>query len=245
MNSIEGEANFVSDLKRDGSATHDILTASEKNNFEINESLRSFRRSESDMKIMELESLPTKDWETYFKKRWHLSNIKRYYSGDGLEMEDADTVMNTLSMVNALLLTIPFSIINGLGNEFWDWLELSIADCEDSQYHSTAENLVLPLYLAVFCTILSLIIAVMYYFLRPRKHFLIWWKFRGKWSVATTMLTTAIAVLVILILFSTLMGWFVTSSDSLCVTVDVNKRRYSAAYTLISIMTVGLGLVMV
>ena len=143
--------------------------------------------------------------------------------------------MNAMSTINALILTIPFSIVSSLNFEYWDALKTNIIDCSDMDYDYTEVNLITPLYVCVSSSILSLIFAMMYYFLRPKEHFADWWRYRGKWSVAMTLLLTVIAVVVILTIFATLMGWYVSSSDGICESWEKNIGRYRAAYSFIGL----------
>ena len=187
----------------------------------------------------------TKNWNDFIKNRWEHSNLRSYFTGEDLESEEADAAMQATSVINALVLTIPYGIILSLNNEFWDWMQTAILPCEEMEWKYMQINLITPLYVSLTASILALIVTVLYYFLRPKKYFTVWWKYRGKWSVAVTLLSTLISVVAILTVFATLMGWFVTATDQLCITQKVNQNRYGAAYTIIGTVSGILLLVMV
>lgn len=200
--------------------------------------------SEDQQKVLFTDAT-TGTWAGYLKSRWHHSNVRGYYSGEGLDVEEADSVMNAMALVNALILTIPYGIVSSLNSEYWDWMQVAIQDCEKMEWGYMQTNLITPLYVAVSASILSLIITVMYYFLRSKKHFALWWKHRGKWSVAVTMVATITSVITILTLFATLMGWYAAATNRLCYTQIINQNRYSGAYATIAAISLTLLVLMV
>ncbi len=49
--------------------------------------------------------------------------------GVGLDYTDADNAVNTVTLVAALMLTIPFSVMGTFGNQFWDQLQQDLSVC--------------------------------------------------------------------------------------------------------------------
>eukprot|EP01031_Cornospumella_fuschlensis_P024919 gene24919-30105_t len=74
----------------------------------------------------DLHDLPTEKvyptYHAYWMHRWEISNVRKYYMGVDLTLDEADAVVNSLALVNALILTIPFGIIMGLSSDYWTTL---------------------------------------------------------------------------------------------------------------------------
>ena len=178
------------------------------------------------------------DQGDYIKYRAKFSNVAKYTSGENLNVEDADNVMAQLSVVNTLILTIPYGIIGNLNYEYFDWLQETIEDCDNMDWETLAWNMVAPLYTTVTASVLAVVLTVLYYMFRPKNIFRTWWHYRGKYSVGFTMLLTVIATLSTLTLFASLMGWYSSATSELCVTQAINFRRYVGIYTLTALFFV-------
>ena len=149
-------------------------------------------------------------WTEYFHWRWKISNYRKFYSGEGLEVDEADSVINALALINALVLTIPFGLVTSLDMDYFDNVQALIETCDTGvDWNDIQLNMIAPLYVSVVCSTLALVISTLYYFLRSKQYFYHWWKSRGKWSVVATTMFTIIAVLTTLTLFATLMGWYI------------------------------------
>lgn len=94
--------------------------------------------------------------------------LKRYLTGLDLDLQVVDTCVNTLTLVNALVLTIPFSVMVDLGGGFWSDLYdvMDHYDClhwYNYYYTHVRNNLLSTLYFSIA----AIMIAVFYYILRP------------------------------------------------------------------------------
>ena len=94
--------------------------------------------------------------------------LKRYLTGLDLELDVVDNCVNTLTLVNALVLTIPFGVLLDLGHSFWTELDVIMIEggCEEwvnYYYFHTRNNLLMILY----ASIAAIVIATFYYVLRP------------------------------------------------------------------------------
>jgi hypothetical protein len=94
--------------------------------------------------------------------------LKRYLTGLDLDLEVVDNCVNTLTLVNALVLTIPFGVMVDLGGEFWSNLYtiMETYGCTEwySYYYTHVRNNLLS---TLYFSIAAIIIAVFYYILRP------------------------------------------------------------------------------
>lgn len=67
----------------------------------------------------------------YIRFRFRNSNITKYYHGTNLTEDEADSVVNALALVAALILTIPFGAAMSFDNGYWDWLNDNIGKCTE------------------------------------------------------------------------------------------------------------------
>ena len=58
----------------------------------------------------------TKTWKEYFIRRFHHSNLYTCWYHNEMDVNDSDSIVNSVTVVNALLLTIPFNLL-GAYNE--------------------------------------------------------------------------------------------------------------------------------
>jgi hypothetical protein len=139
------------------------------------------------------------DINTYVTYRINNSNLMKYYLGRGLSIEEADEVVNSFALINALVLTIPFSILASYSDSFWDWLNENNDQCDGNSYQKVADLLLNTLYTPAYSSMTSLIIAILYYILRPKnkEYFKIWYG-HAKWAIFIMFFMTATGIIMII-----------------------------------------------
>ena len=70
------------------------------------------------------------DWLNYLTGD---NNLARFWSGASIGPEETDSVIETFTLVNTLLLSVPFNCIGALNNGYWDWLQESLQACTNWQ----------------------------------------------------------------------------------------------------------------
>ena len=74
-------------------------------------------------------------FDAYFRYRVRHSNLRKYFGGFAgslhLTSEETDTAVNAVVLLDALILTIPFSLLPSLNREYWDWLKEQFDACDD------------------------------------------------------------------------------------------------------------------
>lgn len=131
-----------------------------------------------------------------------------FYENENISVDEVDLIVNTITLVNALILTIPFEIMTSLTVSNMDEFEVALSQCliegePGDLYFKTQSELDYFLKLqygwmtkstliSIYVPLISLIIAVLYYFFRPsklsdskveeNKEFLKWWR-RGRFLV--------------------------------------------------------------
>ena len=79
------------------------------------------------------------------------STLRRYVLTINVDPQDADGAVNTLTLVAALVLTIPFIILIGFGQEYWDHISEVVGACDTTNV--TAEKMFLSVFRALNATI--------------------------------------------------------------------------------------------
>jgi hypothetical protein len=177
------------------------------------------------------------------KGRYEYSNLNKMINGSDITPDDADTAVNTFTLVSALLLAIPFGILTAVDTGYWDSLKVSLSACEDftssevdELWLSIYNGIVNLIYGCAYCAMISIILAVLYYLLRPgeEEKFHRWWA-RGKYVVAFIFVGTVVTVIFALTFVGNMMGYFANSSSRMC---NISERYFDSPA--IGIVTLGL-----
>lgn len=158
------------------------------------------------------------------------SKLVAYLEGEGVTSDDVDTLVNSVTLVNALLLTIPPGIIISLNQELWDGLQQNIASCEiDGSQLFWYEYVYIPIYYCMFASFSSclcgMVIAIAYYILRPSSsvdqdedvfsEFRKWWS-HGKISVLFLIMSVMCSAVSLILTLLYYMIWIVNNQGHLC-----------------------------
>jgi len=169
-----------------------------------------------DSKIVPQESFSVNDNIRWYSFRGFFVRAKRsrlfsmfFYENDNVSVDEVDLIVNTITLVNALILTVPFGIMTSLSSSSMDEFKSNVLQClveeetstqtgmrfktqsdversiEEQYFWMTKSTLV-----SVYVPLISLILAVLYYLVRPskgnngeeNKEFSEWWK-RGRFIV--------------------------------------------------------------
>jgi hypothetical protein len=105
---------------------------------------------------------------TGFFKRFFYGAGLRYIYGIGLQLQVVDTFLNTLSLINALIVTIPFSVMGMFNSVFWDDLQSTMTLHECGNRFTSVHNSIRGNIVAVLCfALIPLLITTIYYIVRP------------------------------------------------------------------------------
>ena len=176
------------------------------------------------------------------KARYEYSNLSKMINGSDITPDDADTAVNTFTLVSALLLAIPFGILTAVNKDFWDSLFSSLSACSeftpsevDDLWLSIYSGIVTLIYGCAYCAMISIILAVLYYLLRPSEEekFHRWWT-RGKYVVAFIFGGTVVTVIFALTFVGNMMGYYANSSSRMC---HISDRYFTSPA--VGIVTLG------
>ncbi len=147
------------------------------------------------------------------------NTLRDMFIGHEVTSDDIDNVVSTLTLMNALILTIPYGIMSSADNQYWDWMEDTLKACVKTKF-KYADNFVLfsdSFNAVVYCTIADLLIAMVYYLLRPKsdKKFRAWWK-SARYVILMLLSGTAISVISLVAVSAWLFSWYMIPTSKLC-----------------------------
>jgi len=122
---------------------------------------------------------------SHFRGRFQKSTLSRFISGDDLKPEDAEVAANVFTLINALLIAIPFAVLASFGRSFWDDRINTLLSCgylSKEQVDADTDIFIIILHNnlvgAVYSSICCIVMAALFYILRPKDpiEFSSWWK---------------------------------------------------------------------
>jgi len=160
-----------------------------------------------------------KDEKETLISRWKDNNLYEIFVGKFVTSEDIDNVVNTLTLVNALILTIPYGIMSSTGPDYWDYVEATLDACPATKF-TFAQNYVVfsnSTNSVVYSTICCLIMALVYYLLRPKDNdkFRSWWK-AARYAICVMMIGTATSVVSLIAISSWMFAWYIVPTSTYC-----------------------------
>jgi hypothetical protein len=168
--------------------------------------------------------------------------LKQFMNGEDLKPADADGAVNTMALVAALLLTVPFSIIGSLTSDFWDAYEALVNACPNAllSAHTRHAQVEGALCGVMYTSMACIMVAAGYSVLRPtdEPEFRAWWK-RGRFVMLFMFLSVVTAVVCAFTVFNSL----VPTSILVGFTQDVcSGNSYNSAMGAMSALLIIVGI---
>lgn len=190
------------------------------------------------------------DWLNYLTGE---NNLARFWSGASIGPEETDSVIETFTLVNTLLLSVPFNCIGALNNGYWDWLQESLQACTNWQSPISQgdrwvwmyNQIEAFFYMNIYCAIAAINMAVLYFILRPTNvdQFHKWWQ-KGRWVVVFILIATTLSVLAVLAYFGLMSEGYMNGTNEICGVWDGSdsngtySSRYAVGLVLLSLSLV-------
>lgn len=147
------------------------------------------------------------------------NTLRDMFVGKDITSEDIDTVVNTLTLMNALILTIPYGLMASADHEYWDWVKETLAACPDTDftYARAFSTFSASFNAVVFSTISVLVMAMVYYLLRPKNDakFQKWWK-HARYVVFVMLFGTIVSCVSLIAVSSWLFSWYIVPTSEYC-----------------------------
>ena len=188
-------------------------------------------------KVMQrIEHFKSTHFNFNFYKRFRNSNLHKYFIEGDIGSVEADQCVDTLALVNALLLTVPFQALAYASNIYWDWIESELESCTDVSHYKYYDfdyiyrSTINSFYVLTFASATALSIAAFYYILRPKEEviFSYWWNRGCRWVIIVMMLTSIASCWATMSLFLSFINTYPLSSSKFCEIYDEPSKNYLA-----------------
>ena len=147
------------------------------------------------------------------------NNLRDMFVGKDVCSEDVDNVVATLTLMNALIITIPYGLMGNLSNSFWDWVQITLAACPTTKfkYSVSFASFKNAFSSVIYSCIACLVMAMFYYLLRPREvnKFRSWWK-TARYVVIFLLGGTVCAVVSLISISAWMFAWYIIPTDEYC-----------------------------
>ena len=162
-------------------------------------------------------SKPKVSWSEWFAA----SGIGKFMSDDPdkVHYEDYDAGVNALALLSALMLSIPYEVIGHVNYEYLDFLHEQLNECAEGDSSHLGYGQIYSLYrgsfLATVYMAISGMILATFYFLFKRNNtadYLLWRK-KARWLVISLFLSTALAIMSLILLTNMLFDYYLISSE--------------------------------
>lgn len=178
--------------------------------------------------------------------------IYRYWYHSDLEPDDANAVVTTAFIVNAVILTIPFGVLPVFNNGYWDYFfcqmqlcqggnKLVFDECLNGIYlndevvinnslvngYGIYLSTIYSIYTCTYCSIMGLLLGSLFFIFVPndRTVFKIWWQ-RGRIVLGMIILSMLSAIGGLMNLIKTTLPFAVQSSNYGCLNYIYMNNHY-------------------
>ena len=151
--------------------------------------------------------------------RLKMSGLGKFFTKDLAEChhEDFDPGVNAMALLCGLVLSVPYTVVEGLNYEHMDWLKATIALCPkgDRDY-----NFVYNVYRAtytstVYFSVSGMIIATFYFlFKRNDDDDYRLWRNKARWMVLLMFISTAMAIISLIFLTNIYFEYFLINTET-------------------------------
>lgn len=130
----------------------------------------------------------------YWIKRLRKSRIVAFFISENHIVDDPDAGIGALSLVCALILTIPYGIFQFLTSDFFDALYIQMLTCKDGRsingrnYQEVFDRMISSLAATIFGSMMGLILSSFYYIFQPLagKDIEKWCRSQGRYLIGKT-----------------------------------------------------------
>jgi hypothetical protein len=156
-----------------------------------------------------------------FIERLKHNNLAEMFIGRRIGYEEVDSVVNTLTLMDALILTIPYGLMSSADMSYWDNVEEVLNNCYatvGSKFRMQDDFLLFKnsCNAVIFSSMASLLMAVVYYLLRPKgAAFQVWWK-RARYVIIMILIGTISAVVSLVAVSLWLFAWYIIPTSRFC-----------------------------
>ena len=124
------------------------------------------------------------------------NSITRLLAGTDLDPETLNGAVQSLALICALVITIPFGLMSSLNADFWESLDILATDCKEYGYNAMSTQMYAALRATIFSATGGLIMTAFFYLLKP-KDIKKWWH-KGRFFLMLMFSLTGISVIALI-----------------------------------------------
>jgi hypothetical protein len=152
------------------------------------------------------------------------SRVWSFFFGKSHMMEDPDAAISAMTLVCALTLTIPFSIMSYVDSTFFTELKSALSNCSTTggstkdSYDTVFHSMQQALWACIMCSIMGLTLSSVYYVFQPLpgKDLDGWCRNQGRVLFSSLIIVTMCAIVALLVLSSYLFTYYTVPTEDVC-----------------------------
>lgn len=148
------------------------------------------------------------------------NSLMDVFIGDDVTNEDVDSIVNTITLMNALVLTIPYGIMSSAGYDYWDWVQDTLKQCPSTKFTFDQDfnQFGRAFHAVIYSAITILLVAMAYYLLRPRTvmKFRRWWKAGARYVIFIMLAGTTSSCISMVACTTWMFSWYMMPTSKLC-----------------------------
>lgn len=151
--------------------------------------------------------------------RIKMSGLAKFFNEDlsDCHHEDFDPGVNAMALLCGLVLSVPYTVVEGLDYGHLDWLKATLALCPEHDYdYAFIYNSYRASYTAtVYFSIAGMIIATFYFlFKRNDDEDYRFWRDKARWMVLLLFVSTAMAIISLIFLTNLYFEYFLINTET-------------------------------
>eukprot|EP00596_Hydrurales_sp_CCMP1899_P010328 CAMPEP_0119042606 /NCGR_PEP_ID=MMETSP1177-20130426/16017_1 /TAXON_ID=2985 /ORGANISM="Ochromonas sp, Strain CCMP1899" /LENGTH=336 /DNA_ID=CAMNT_0007009519 /DNA_START=191 /DNA_END=1198 /DNA_ORIENTATION=+ len=134
---------------------------------------KAMNEAQSSVASLDAKEKPTTYGRNYWTRRMQKSRIVAFFTSANHIVDDPDAGIGALSLVCALILTIPYGILQFLTSDFFNALHAQMLTCKDEKalngfvYSQVFDRMITSLVASIFGSMMGLILSSFYYIFQP------------------------------------------------------------------------------
>lgn len=164
-------------------------------------------------------------------KEGSINNVYSFFFEKETSITRIEGAVNSMALINALLLTIPFAFMTSLNNNFYASLKDAMSECNDGKtwWGQTAEGVYADqlklMSCSVYSCIVSLILAIVFLVFKT-EHLSVFQKIKIRVLVAVLFITTVSTFIALLNLVGSIFDFYMTDISQVCDKSFGNGGKY-------------------
>lgn len=151
--------------------------------------------------------------------RSRMSGLSKFMNETPGHHEDFDAGVNAMALLCALVLSIPYDIVQQVSHVHLDWLQVQLDKCQDGEADFSYEDIYMYYRLSflatVYWSISGMIMATFYFIFKrtDKEDYALWYK-KARWLVISLFMSTSFAICSLILLTNIYFDYYILSTDA-------------------------------